>query len=476
MGEVKIRLDEPYPKQREFFEANTRYVAYGGARGGGKSWAARVKLILLALGQPGIQMLLLRRTYPQLRENHILTLQKMLGDAAAYRESQKAFEFPNGSRLKLGYCSREADVLQYQGQAYDVIVLEEATQFTEFQFQALTECNRSSGQMQGEFLPRMYLTCNPGGVGHNWVKRLFIDRDYRGSERGEDYTFIRSNVYDNAYLMEHSPHYVRTLENLPENRRRAMLYGDWDLFEGQYFSEFRREIHVCRPFGIPQDWRRYVSLDYGLDMLACYWIAMDSLGNAWVYRELYESALIVSDAAQRIREWGMGEKIQQYFAPPDLWNRRQDTGRSAAEIFARQGIYLTRASNDRVNGWLSLKEWLKPYGAQGGGDDSRALEPAFSGGNLPGDLDSSPADSTGSGREARLKIFESCRNLIRCLPAIQFDPRNPNDCAVVPHEVTHACDALRYFAVSRPLGPPREPAPSWEEELEQVRELIEYGI
>lgn len=475
MGEVRIRLDEPYPRQREFFEADTRYVAYGGARGGGKSWAARVKLVLLALGQPGIQMLLLRRTYPQLRENHIIALRKLLGGAAVYRESQKVFEFPNGSRLKLGYCSRETDVLQYQGQAYDVIFLEEATQFTEFQFQALTECNRSSGQMQGQFPPRMYLTCNPGGVGHNWVKRLFIDRDYQGSERGEDYTFIRSNVYDNAYLMEHSPDYVRALENLPPNRRRAMLYGDWDLFEGQYFSEFRREIHVCRPFGIPQEWRRYISLDYGLDMLACYWIALDSLGNAWVYRELYESSLIVSDAARKIRDWSLGEKIEQTFAPPDLWNRRQDTGRSAAELFAGQGVYLTRASNDRVNGWLSLKEWLKPYKTQSGGADPGALAGAH---RVPsGQRDDSVAEPlAGSAGEARLKIFESCQNLIRCLPAIQFDPRNPNDCAVTPHEITHACDALRYFAVSRPLGPPREPRYGWDEELEQARELMEYGI
>lgn len=449
MGEVRIRLDTPYPKQREFFEATSRFVAYGGARGGGKSWAARVKLILLALAHDGIQLLLIRRTLPQLRENHILILQKQLKDAAVYRESSKEFTFPNGSRLKLGYCDSEQDVLQYQGQAYDVIFMEEATQFTEFQFQALTECNRSSGMMRESFSPRMYLTCNPGGVGHSWVKRLFIDRNYKNSERAEDYTFIKSLVYDNAFLMEHSPEYVRVLENLPEARKKAMLYGEWELFEGQYFSEFSRDVHVIEPFVIPNDWRRYVSLDYGLDMLACYWIAMDTSGNAYVYRELYEPSLIISQAAKKILEMSGGEEIEQYFAPPDLWNRRQDTGKSAAEIFCENGVLLTKASNDRVAGWLNLKEWLKVYGEN-------------------------------EEKTSRLKFFRNCLNIIRCLPAIRFDEKNPNDCAVTPHELTHSCDAMRYFASSRPIKTDIKAQNEdfadlipWEE---QENELIMYGV
>lgn len=449
MGEVTIKLDAPYPKQKEFFEATSRFVAYGGARGGGKSWAARVKLILLALAHDGIQLLLIRRTLPQLRENHILVLQKLLKDAAQYREVSKEFIFPNGSRLKLGYCDNEQDVLQYQGQAYDVIFMEEATQFTEFQFQSLTECNRSSGMMRESFPPRMYLTCNPGGVGHSWVKRLFIDRNYRQSEREEDYTFIKSLVYDNRYLMESSPEYVRVLENLPEARKKAMLYGEWELFEGQYFSEFSRDIHVIEPFVIPDHWRRYAALDYGLDMLACYWIAMDTLGNAFVYRELYEPSLIISRAARKILELSKNEEIEQYFAPPDLWNRRQDTGKSAAEIFSQNGVLLTKSSNDRVSGWLNLKEWLKVF-------------------------------EDGEEKTSRLKFFRNCLNIIRCLPAIRFDEKNPNDCAVTPHELTHSCDAMRYFASARPIKsdekPPKEDFFDSVPEEEQSQELILYGI
>lgn len=430
----------PYPRQVEFFKANARYIAYGGARSGGKSWAARVKACLLCLSYPGIQVLLLRRTFAELQENHTLPLQAMLRQVAEYREKLKAFVFPNGSRLKLGYLSAERDVLQYQGQAYDVMFLEEATQFTEFQFQALTESNRASGGCKKEFSPRMYLTCNPGGVGHGWVKRLFVDRDYRGSERPEDYVFIKATVYDNPYMLEHDPGYVRVLENLPEKRRRAMLNGDWDAVEGQFFGEFDRDVHVVKPFPLPTGWRRYAALDYGLDMFACYFIAVDEQGRAYVYREIYESGLIVSQAAERLA--AAGEPICQVLAPPDLWNRHSDTGRSTADIFADHGIVLARASNDRVQGWYDLREWLRIF-----------------------------PDEQGQ-RAARLRIFENCRNLIRTLPLLQHDEDHPGDCARQPHEYTHAPDAIRYFVCGRPRGPESGEKSRYYDQLES---FLEYG-
>lgn len=373
-----------------------------------------MKAVLLALNYPGIQILLLRRTLPELRENHTIPLMKLLKDIARYREQAKEFMFPNESRIVLGYCDSERDVLQYQGQAYDVIFMEEATQFTEFQFQTLTESNRSSGLCKETFYPRMYFTCNPGGVGHTWVKRLFVDKQYRNQERPEDYTFVQAKVYDNAFIMKNSPDYVRTLENLPEDRRKAMLHGDWDIFEGQYFAEFNREIHVCKPFQIPAHWKLYVTMDYGLDMLAAYLIAVDEQNRAYAVSEVYESDLLVSDAAKKVRELG---KANIYLAPPDLWNRRQETGRSVADIFHDNGINLTKSNNERVNGWLSVKEYLKPFE------------------DVDGEITS------------RLTIFENCKNLIRTLPAVQYDDRNPNDVAKEPHELTHAPDALRYFCI-----------------------------
>ena len=192
----------PNPRQLDFFRARARHIAYGGARGGGKSWAMRAKFILLAARYNGLRLLLLRRTLPELRENHIIPLLQLLAGVALYKDAEKVFIFPNGSRLKLGYCDHENDVYQYQGQEYDVIGLEEATHFTEPQMRFLTTCNRS---VRKDFTPRMYYTCNPGNVGHAWVKRLFIDRQYDAGERPEDYAFIPARIYDNYVLMQADP-------------------------------------------------------------------------------------------------------------------------------------------------------------------------------------------------------------------------------------------------------------------------------
>jgi phage terminase large subunit len=194
-----------------------------------------------------------------------------------------------------------------------------------------------------------------------------------------------------------------------------MLYGDWDIFEGQYFSEFNREIHTCKPFEVPKHWRVYIVFDYGLDMLAAYQIAVDEQGRGYVTNEVYESDLIVSEAAKKMKEVLGDASI--WLAPPDLWNRRQETGKSVADIFSEHGISLTKSNNERVNGWMAVKEWLNPFK----------------------DVDEVT--------RARLTIFDNCKNLIRTLPAVQYDDKNPNDVAKEPHELTHAPDAIRYFCV-----------------------------
>jgi phage terminase large subunit len=445
MGEVTLK-GRPYPKQINFFKSTNKYIAYGGARGGGKSWAARRKAVLLALNYPGIQILLIRRTLKDLRKNHELPLMSELKDIAKYSAQNKEFHFPNGAMICLGYCDTENDVLQYQGQSYDVIFMEEATQFTEFQIDCLTESNRRSPTMRGDFTSRMYYTCNPGGPGHARIKRLFIDHDYKASERPEDYDFIPSSVYENDYLMQNDPDYVRTLENLPEARRKAMLYGDWDAFEGQYFDEFKRDIHVIEPISIPDDWRRYITIDYGLDMLAAYWIAVNSQGKAHVYKEKYQDGLIISDAAQAIKEMTT-EKIYQRLAPPDLWNRRQETGKSAADLFRENGVSLVKANNNRIQGWYNLKEWLKPY------EDEQGI------------------------KTAHLVIFKTCANIIRCLPLLQHDEKDPNDVANEPHELTHGPDAIRYFIAGRPKpNMQRKPDPHYNFDFERKQAEKNRGV
>ena len=242
-----LQIGEPNPKQLLFYQSKYKYTLYGGARGGGKSYAVRCKACMLALNYAGIKILIIRRTFPELKENHVIPLTERLNGIAKYKESEKAFFFPNGSRIKLGYCEHEGDVLQYQGQEWDVIFIDEATHLTEYQFQKLTEIIRGAN----DFPHRMYLTANPGGVGHAWVKRLFIDRAYTGKENPDDYTFIPASIYDNTALLEKDPGYLQTLENLPEDQKKAELYGSWDVYEGQYFTEWDRDLHVIEPFEIP---------------------------------------------------------------------------------------------------------------------------------------------------------------------------------------------------------------------------------
>ena len=278
----------PTEKQKEFFRSEAKFTAYGGARGGGKSFALRYKLILLCLAYPGIRVLLIRRSYPELRENHIRPLCEILcgkTPIAKYRELEKSFEFLCGSHMLLGYLSSHDDLLRYQGLQFDIIAVDEATQIDEEMFLVLCASLRGAN----DFPKRMYLTCNPGGVGHGWVKRLFIDGSYREGEDPEDYLFIPASVYDNAALMESDPDYVKRLEALPEGLRAAWLCGRWDVFSGQFFSEFDERKHVVAPVGLPDGARYYCAMDYGLDMLAALFIAVLPDGRAYVYDEIYES-------------------------------------------------------------------------------------------------------------------------------------------------------------------------------------------
>lgn len=400
------------PKQVKFFLSRKRFIAYGGARGGGKSWALRAKMILLALNFTGIKILLLRRTYKDLERNHIREMKPMLKDFAPYLEKNKLFMFPNGSIIEMGYCDSVNDVLQYQGQEYDIICIDEATQFTDFQYEVLTACLRGANN----FPKRMYLTCNPGGVGHEWVKRLFVSKKYRNKEKPGDYEFIAATVFDNTVLLEKDPEYVDMLNNLSDGIRQAWRDGNWDMLAGQYFSEFDRNIHVVEPFAIPEHWKRYRTIDYGLDCLACLWIALDELGNYYVYREYAEPDKTISEGSKDILSLTGDEKIIYTVAPGDLWGRSQESAKSKFDLFRESGLTLTQGSNDREAGWLAIKELLKAF-------------------------------ETDTDKESRLKIFSNCVTLIEHLPALQRDSKKPTDCMTEPHDITHVPDALRYFVL-----------------------------
>ncbi|MBR5948469.1 MAG: phage terminase large subunit [Clostridia bacterium] len=415
----------PNERQKEFFLSRARHTAYGGARGGGKSWAMRRKFVLLALRYEGLNLLLLRRTLPELRENHIVPLQRELYGAAEYNSTERVFRFPNGSRIKLGYCDSAQDVYQYQGQEYAVVGLEEATHFTEEQMRFLTTCNRTTRK---DFSPRMYYTCNPGNVGHAWVKRLFIDRQYTDTERAEDYLFIPARIYDNAALMSADPGYIRQLMALPEELRRAHLDGDWDVHSGQYFREFSREKHVVAPFEIPKSWRRFRSMDWGYNDPCCVlWHAVDGDGRVFTYRELYVRFMRADLVAAEVRKLSEGEIISYTVASPDMWQKRGALlassggfeGETLAELFMSAGLALTPADNSRIAGWNRIREYL-------------AMKPDGFGGEIP-----------------MWQCFENCTNLIRQLPMLEFDRLNREDAS---DGNDHAPEALRYGLMSRPHG------------------------
>lgn len=435
-------------KQQMFIDATQDEVLYGGAAGGGKSYGQCIDAFLCALKYPGIRQLILRRTFPELQRSLILVALSLYPQTVAkYNDSKHIWKFVNGSIIEFGYCENEKDVTKYQSAEYDIIRFDELTHFTEFQYTYLISRVRGANP----YPKQLKSTTNPGGVGHAWVKNRFIDNRLPGEiwtdEIGRSFLFVPAKVQENTFLMRADPTYIQRLQQLPEDERRALLEGDWDIFKGQYFTEFRREIHAIEPIPIPDDWRRYIALDYGLDMLATYWIAVDNQQKAYVYKELYQSDLIISDAAAEVKRVSGDDRIYQRLAPPDLWNRQRETGKSTAELFRDNGVNLVKANNNRIQGWYNLKEWLKPY------EDEQGV------------------------KTASLVIFKNCVNLIRCLPLLQHDEKDPNDVAADPHELTHGPDAIRYFIAGRPKpNIQRKPEPHYNFDFERKQAEKGKGV
>lgn len=437
-GSYELDLGRPNSEpQIRFFDSRSKYTCYGGARGGGKSWCTQRKPVGGCMKYPGLRVLIVRRRYEDLENSVIEPILKLVNETVAiYNASQHLLTFLNGSYIKFGNMESygSATTGKYQGQEYDWIFLEEATQFTEQEFRGIAACCRGASS----YPKRIYMTANPGGIGHRWVKRLFVDRDFMEGENPDDYTFIKATVEDNKDLLEGSPDYVNALDLLPEDIRRAHRYGDWDALAGGYFPEFTLKTHVVKDFMIDPAWSKFRAFDYGLDMFACLWIAVDYTGRCYVYREFAESKLIVSQAAgAALAATPYTERIEYTVAPPDMWSTQKDTGKTMAQVFLENGLGLVKANNSRVQGWMALKELLKPM------KDGR-----------PG-----------------LLVFESCKGLIDDLMAIQHDEKNVSDCAKNPHEITHRPDALRYFCQLRTMPPEKD---AEEEEYFEPRQAQSY--
>ncbi len=447
MAEVKIHIPEPSEKQKLFLADNHRHVAYGGARGGGKSWAVRVKAILLCLRWPGIKILIVRKTYKELTNNHIVPLQNMIPrDVARYNKTEKVFTFFNGATIWFGYCNNDSDLDQYQGAEYDVIFFDEATQLQETWIKKI---NLAVRQPNG--LPkRTYYTCNPGGVSHNYIKRLFITRTYETGEIPENYSFTQALLTDNKVLMEMSPEYKAELEALPPKLRAAWLYGSWDIFEGQFFEDFvddpehykdRQWTHVIAPFEIPKTWKIYRSFDWGYNKpFSCGWWAVDFDGIAYRIAEYYgcngtpnegikhHPPQVFADIHRIEQEHPLlKDKYIVGYADPAIWDA--EVGESIADTAANHQVFFNKGDNKRIPGWMQIHYRL-----------------AFDEEGYP-----------------MMYVFNTCKDFIRTLPLLQYDEHYPEDLDTDGED--HIADETRYFCMSRPIAPRKAPvSDGWEDD------------
>ena len=448
-----LNIGHPSEKQQLFLKADKKYIAFGGSRGGGKSFAVRMKAILLCLNYKGIKVMIVRKTYPELTENHIKPLVETLRcyhpdkeqKLAAYNDSKKEITFPNGSTILFRYCDTDKDGNRFQGTEVDILFIDEATHQSEARFDMMKACVRGAN----DFPKRIYLTCNPGGEGHGWVKRLFVDRVYKAGEKPEEYIFIKSSVYDNKALLEKQPDYIDQLKALPPKLRRAWLEGDWDIFEGQFFEDFvddpehykdRKYTHVIAPFDIPKTWHIYRSFDWGYNKpFSCGWWAVDFDGIVYRIAEYYgcngtpnegvkhHPPQVFADIRRIEQEHPLlkGKHIIGY-ADPAIWDA--EIGESIADTAAKHQVYFNRGDNKRIPGWMQMHYRF-----------------AF-------DEDGYPM----------MYVFNTCKDFIRTIPMLQYDEHKPEDLDTDGED--HIADETRYFCMSRPIAPRKTKADDgWEQ-------------
>jgi len=440
-----VRKFEPNPKQYLFLKSRKRHVAFGGARGGGKSWVTDVKAVLLArrygrpnAWSPGIKICIVRRTLQDLEKNHLEQLKMLIGSWAKYNQNKKLFTFKNGATIQLAYCDNDKDSDHFQGVEYDVIFIEEATQLQEKWIKDIAASIRGVN----DFPHRVYYTCNPGGPGHAYIKRLFVDRLFQGNENPEDYEFIQAKVTDNKILMEYSPEYINFLQNLPPKRREAWLNGSWEIYSGQYFSlindpdhyDDQHFTHVIHPVTIRKHWTIYRSMDWGYYRpFSVGWYALTEDGILIRFKELYG---VQKSGAESLPnegvEWSPDKVFQKVLeiersdqvlrgreiigvADPAIF--KSQTGVSIADTAMECGLYFLPGDNTRLNGWMQCQYRLQ-----------------FNETGVP-----------------RFYVTTDCPEFIRTVPMLQHDEKDVED--VDTEGEDHIADEWRYCCMQNMIKP-----------------------
>lgn len=426
-------LYEIHPGPQQLFMMTTaEEVLYGGAAGGGKSYALRAWGVDYCMRYPGAKIVLFRRSYRELEDTHIIKIQQELPSfVATYSSGNHNLIFNNGSIMMFRFCEKENDVRTYDTDEFEAILIDELTAFTEFQYlYLLSRCRSTNSWWPGR---RIRCAATPLDVGHAWVKARFIDSGLPNEvhkapldEGGYTRQFIPAKVTDNYTLMKQSPEYIDTLMGLPEEEKRAKLYGDWSVFTGKFFQSWDDNVHVVEPFDIPADWSRWLGVDYGYNApYAALWVARPPGANmVWYYREQYGAG--VDSKTQVDRAWSVtcdaAEKLRGVVLDPSMFSKINVRGERVRPISDDwQDVFggvttVYRGNNERIAGWKlmrSLLKWEK-------GLDGRAIVPpqAF--------------------------FFRSCTNLVRTLPLLVIDKNNVED--VDTNCEDHAPDTARYLA------------------------------
>lgn len=416
--------------QTEFLKANEDEVLFSGGRGSGKSDCLIVDPLRYCSNK-NFRGLIIRRTMPELREliGRAKDIYPRAYPGCKWKEMEKLFVFPSGARMEFGYCSNIDDALRYQGQEYTWLGIDEITQYPDDE---ILEKLKLSLRSPDPAIP-IYIraTTNPSGVGRGWVKERWVDL----APSGERVTIVvptslgdmkitrkwfQSTVKDNPALLDNNPQYLASLANISnENLRRQWLEGDWDAADGLAFTEFSRDVHVCEPFKIPNNWPKFRACDWGYSSLAVVlWMAVDYDNNIYVYREYTDKLKTADVFAENVRSREYDERIRYGVLDSSVWAKRGEMGETPADTMTRYGLNwmpADRSPGSRKAGKMMIHKYLQVN------------------------------EETG---QPRIKIFNTCKELIAELSNLPLDEKDPED--VDTDAPDHAYDALRYGLMSRP--------------------------